>query len=151
MWQQWLNPYFIKLRWFFVHKENYSTMAFFDARSWQYDACVWCRCACDLIFVFFAHKKYSRSFIKLRLTHWCHMDYFNDVLSTFLGLERVSCIAVYGVVRKLSQKYLNLCSKDERRAYRFGTTQGWVINEIIFILGWIIFLIYHLYHNTSGL
>ncbi len=23
------------------------------------------------------------------------MDYFNDVLTTFLGLERVSCIAVY--------------------------------------------------------
>ncbi len=24
------------------------------------------------------------------------MDYFNDVLTTFLGLERGSCIAVYG-------------------------------------------------------
>ncbi len=24
------------------------------------------------------------------------MDYFNDVLTTFLGLERDSCIAVYG-------------------------------------------------------
>ncbi len=24
-----------------------------------------------------------------------HMDYFNDVLTTFLGLEHVSCIAVY--------------------------------------------------------
>ncbi len=23
------------------------------------------------------------------------MDYFNDILTTFLGLERVSCIAVY--------------------------------------------------------
>ncbi len=31
------------------------------------------------IFVFFVHKKYSRSFIKLQLNHWCHMDYFNDV------------------------------------------------------------------------
>ncbi len=49
-----------------------------------------------IIFVFFAHKKYSRSFIKLRLNHWCHMDYFNDVLTTFLGLECVSCVAVYG-------------------------------------------------------
>ncbi len=37
--------------------------------------------------VFFAHKKYSRSLIKLWLNHWCHMDYFNDVLTTFLGLE----------------------------------------------------------------
>ncbi len=34
-----------------------------------------------VLFVFFAHKKYSRSFIKLSLKHWCHMDYFNDVLS----------------------------------------------------------------------
>ncbi len=24
-----------------------------------------------------------------------HMDYFNDVLTTFLGLEHVSCVAVY--------------------------------------------------------
>ncbi len=48
-----------------------------------------------IIFVFFAHKKYSRSFIKLRLNHRCH-DYFNNVLTTFLGLERGSCVAVYG-------------------------------------------------------
>ncbi len=48
-----------------------------------------------VIFVFFAHKKYSRSFIKLRLNPWCHMDYFNNVLITFLGLERASCVAVY--------------------------------------------------------
>ncbi len=47
------------------------------------------------IFVFFAHKEYSRSFIKLRLNYWCHMDYFNDVLTTFLCLELVSCVAVY--------------------------------------------------------
>ncbi len=25
------------------------------------------------------------------------------------------------------QKYLNLCSEDEQRSYRFGTTGGWVI------------------------
>ncbi len=48
-----------------------------------------------VIFVFFAHKKYSCSFIKLQLNHWCHMDYFNDALTTFLGLEHFSCIAVY--------------------------------------------------------
>ncbi len=48
-----------------------------------------------IIFVFFAHKKYSRSFIKLQLNHWCHMDYFNNVLTTFLGLERGSSVAVY--------------------------------------------------------
>ncbi len=60
-----------------------------------------------LIFYFIlAHKKYSGSFIKLlincyfyikkRLNHWCHMDYFNDDFTTLLGLERVSCVAVLG-------------------------------------------------------
>ncbi len=41
-----------------------------------------------IIFGFFVHKKYSRSFIKWRLNYWCQVDYFNDVLTTFLGLER---------------------------------------------------------------
>ncbi len=48
-----------------------------------------------IIFVFFTHKKYSRSFIKLRLNHRCHMDYFNNVLNTLLGLEHVSSVAFY--------------------------------------------------------
>ncbi len=30
-------------------------------------------------------------------------DYFNNVFTTFLGLERVSCFAVSGRVRKLSE------------------------------------------------
>ncbi len=42
-------------------------------------------------FVFLVHKKYSHSFIKVRLNHCCHMDYF--VLTTFLSLERDSCVA----------------------------------------------------------
>ncbi len=37
---------------------------------------------------------------------------------------------------RFKQKYLNLCSEDERRSYRFGTTSGWVINDIILISGW---------------
>ncbi len=36
------------------------------------------------------------------------------------------------------QKYLNLCSEDERRSYGFGSTWGWVINDRIFIFGWTI-------------
>ncbi len=48
-----------------------------------------------VIFVFFAHKKYSHSFVKLRLNH-CHIDYFNDVLATFLCLDHGSTLAVYG-------------------------------------------------------
>ncbi len=31
------------------------------------------------------------------------------------------------------QKYLNLCSEDERRSYRVGRTWGWLINDRIFI------------------
>ncbi len=48
-----------------------------------------------IIFVFFAHKKFSRSFVKLQLNPWCHMDYFTDVLATFLDLDRDSSLAVY--------------------------------------------------------
>ncbi len=47
-------------------------------------------------FFFFAHKKYSRSFVKLRLNPWCHMDYFTDLLATFLDLIHVRTLAVYG-------------------------------------------------------
>ncbi len=99
-----------------------------------------------VIFVFFAHKKYSRSFITLRLYHWCHMDYFNDVLTTFLGLQRVSFLAVYGGSEssRFLQKYLNLCSEDEWKSYRFGTTWGWVINDWIFICEWTIPLKLHI-------
>ncbi len=36
------------------------------------------------------------------------MDYFNDVHTTFLGLEHVSCLAVYGRVRKFSDFIKNI-------------------------------------------
>ncbi len=38
----------------------------------------------------------------------------------------------------IQQKYLNLCSEDERRSCRFGTTWGWVINGQMFFFGWTI-------------
>ncbi len=60
-------------------------------------------------------------------------------LLRFWTWERCSCIAVYGGSESsqiLSKIYLNLCSEDERRSYRFGTTGGWVINDRIFIFGW---------------
>ncbi len=44
-----------------------------------------------IIFVFFAQKKYSCSFIKWRL----NMDYLINVLATSLGLQRGGCVAVY--------------------------------------------------------
>jgi len=48
-----------------------------------------------IVFVFFVHKKYSCSFINVRLNRLCHIDYLNNVLTTFLGLELVSCVVVY--------------------------------------------------------
>ncbi len=39
---------------------------------------------------------------------------------------------------RFHQKYLNLCSEDERMSYGFWTTWGWVINYRIFIFGWTI-------------
>ncbi len=43
------------------------------------------------------------------------MDYFNNVLTTFLGLERDSCMLFFQDQKALgfNQKYLNLCSEDE--------------------------------------
>ncbi len=49
-----------------------------------------------IILVFFVHKKYSRSFVKLWFNHRCHMDYFNDALTSFLCLDCGSSLAVYG-------------------------------------------------------
>ncbi len=94
-----------------------------------------------IIFVFFVHKTYSCCFINLKLNHWCHMDYFNGVFTTFLGLECGNSVAVYMQGQKalgFHKKYLNLCSEDERRCYGFGTTWGWVINDRIVIFGWTI-------------
>jgi len=36
---------------------------------------------------FFALKKYSRRFIKLKLNRCSHMDYFNNVFTNFLCLK----------------------------------------------------------------
>ncbi len=36
------------------------------------------------------------------------MDYFNDVLTTFVGLEIVSCVDVCGGVRELSDSITGL-------------------------------------------
>ncbi len=62
------------------------------------------------------------------------MDCFTDVFTMFLGLGTFQlCCCLWEGQRALwfHQKYLNLCSEDERRSYEFGTTWGWV-------LGWTI-------------
>ncbi len=67
-----------------------------------------------VIFVFFAYKKYSRSFITLQLNHWWQMDNFNDVFHTFLGLDSANCLAVNGMVTSLPdfiQNILNCVQK----------------------------------------
>ncbi len=143
----------------------FSSVSVFDSRSQQYhDACV-CKTvhssACKqtavhpsstserrllhqykkllnkVIFVFFAHKKYSRSFIKLRLN--------TDVAWTILTMSLLRFWALNMVVALLSmqgqkalgfhQKYLNLCFENERRSNWFGTTWRWVINDRIKIFG----------------
>ncbi len=61
---------------------------------------------------FFVHKMYSRGFIKLRLNHWYHMDYLNDVFTTFLGLEYGSCFAVYAGSESSQISSEIMCSED---------------------------------------
>jgi len=54
-------------------------------------------------------------FITLRLTQCSHVDYFNYVFITFLGLKSCNDTAAYGWFRKLSdfiKKHLNLCYKE---------------------------------------
>ncbi len=81
-----------------------------------------------LFFVFFAHKECSRSFAKLKLSHWCHTYCFIDVLT----FQFRCCLCRL----RFHQKYLNLCSEEKRRTYGFETTWEGVINDRIFILGW---------------
>ncbi len=53
-----------------------------------------------VIFVFFAHKEYSRSFAKLKLSHSCHMDCFIDVL-TFQDIS-VPLLSMQAQISKIS-------------------------------------------------
>ncbi len=57
-------------------------------------------------FVFFAHKKHSHSFSKLKLSPCCHTDYFTEVLATFLGTFQLRCCLWR--VRKLSDFIKNI-------------------------------------------
>ncbi len=82
-----------------------------------------------IIFVFFPHKKFSCSFIILQLNHCCHMDYFNNVFTTFGPLTWHCCLyRVRKLLDFIKNILYNLCSEDEQRSCRFGMTWGWVIN-----------------------
>ena len=61
------------------------------------------------LFLFvFAHKKYSRRLIYLRLSHWSHMDYINDLFNNFSGPASFGHIAAYGGVRHGSDFIKNI-------------------------------------------
>ncbi len=90
-----------------------------------------------LLFYYLCTKSiFVASFIKLWLIFWCHMDYYTDVLYYVSGNIAVALLSMEGQrALRFDPKYLNLCSEDERRSYRFGTTWGWVINDRIVIFG----------------
>ncbi len=92
--------------------------------------------------ILFAHKKYSRSFIILRLNHWCQWTILTMSLLPFWALKMIVALLSMEGQKALGfhQKYLNLCSEDERRSYGFGTTWGWIINDRFFIFRWTIAL-----------
>ncbi len=54
------------------------------------------------------------------------MDYFNDVLATFLDVNCSNYIAVCGGSESSrdASKISKLCLEDERRSHGFGTTRG---------------------------
>ena len=61
------------------------------------------------LFLFvFAHKKYSCRLINLRLSHYSHLDYFNDVFTNFSGMADIDFLAAYEGVSKLSDYIKNI-------------------------------------------
>ncbi len=64
------------------------------------------------------------------------MDYFSDVLSTFLCLDRGSILAVYGRVRELSD-FIKISQLVIRRYTKveMGGGGGSVIKDRVFIFG----------------
>ncbi len=85
-----------------------------------------------VIFVcFFEYKKYSRSFIALRLNHWWQMDYSDNVFFyTFLGLDSVNCLAVNGTVTNLPVFILNILNCAFTGLERHGSK--WLMTKFSF-------------------
>ncbi len=80
------------------------------------------------------HKKYSRSFVKL---HWTTDVTWTVLTKSFLPFWALNVSVVLLSMEEqkalgFHQKYLNLCTEDERRFYRFGMIWGWVINDWFF-------------------
>ncbi len=79
------------------------------------------------ILVFFSYKKYFHRFIKWRLKNWTTWLPFRalEVVVPLLSVQGQKAL-------RFHQKYLNLCSKNEWRSYRFRMTWGRVIPEFLF-------------------
>ncbi len=91
-----------------------------------------------IIFVFFAHNRYSRSFITLKLNHWCHIcTILMMSLLPFWALNMSVALLSTEGQRALGfhQKDLHLCSEEEWRSYGFRTTWECVTNDRISIFG----------------
>ncbi len=138
MWYQGFNRNFTKLREYFLYAKKTKITSLFNNLSpprhpsailesihWTQTAyAVLCQLRhADTLFSFkskrkwrkqriyvtqLTKKKYFRSFVKLQLNPWYHMDYFTDLLATFLNVDRVNHIAVYGRVRELSECIKNI-------------------------------------------
>ncbi len=67
------------------------------------------------------------------------MDYFTDLLATFLDVDRVNYIAVYERLRERSEciKNILLCVPKTTEAFTgLEGLGGYMINDNIFVLGW---------------
>ncbi len=107
-----------------------------------------------VIFVFFVHKKYSRSFVKLRLKPWCQMDCFTEVLPTFLSLGTCQlCCCLCRVSSRNSSKISSFVFWRWTKVLRVWTTWGCLMT--IYIFGWTIplrrvFIYLHNYFIWNG-
>ncbi len=79
--------------------------------------------------VFFSSHKYSFFyFIKWRLNHWCHMDYYNNVLYNLSGLVQWLFSCYLYRVRKLLDFIKNILISVTTMNKGLACTWWWVIN-----------------------
>ncbi len=109
VWHQWFNLNSVKLlEYFLCAKKNNFIQQFFNSLHCQSSTCV--------------HDSGWTSDVT-----WTILSMY---LVPFWALNLVVLLLSVGQkALRLHQKYLNLCSEDERRFYRFGTTWAWVIND----------------------
>ncbi len=96
----------------------------------------WHRTAYAVCVQWILSKMYSHSFVTSRLNPWCHMDYFTDLLATFLDVDPVNHIAIYGRVRELSDSIKNIliCVPKMNKAFTCLERHGgkWLMTKFSF-------------------